>query len=66
MDKASRPAGVPNNAEGASAPEKSTQPKEFDGQQADDLLDAKRLRQQNRTAAGPSKFAAEFEKSKQK
>jgi len=52
-------------ASGSSAPEKSPPPKEFDGQQADDLLNAKRLAQKNRPNAA-SKFAAEFEKTKQK
>jgi len=53
-------------ARGPSGSEKSAQPKEYDGQQADDLLNAKRLRQKNRTNPASSKFAAEFEKAKQK
>jgi len=50
---------------GSSGPEKSAPPKEYDGQQADELLNAKRLRQKNRTNTA-SKFAAKFEKEKQK
>jgi len=39
-------------ASGSSAPEKSPPPKEFDGQQADDLLNAKRLAQKKPAQCG--------------